>query len=684
MINLDKLDAVISAYKVYFLTHWEDEKYKWEAIKHFQEYWDINAPDFAEMLEKATEKTENLLTSFRFYPRNMLLHFARLAPESVRETFSILYDESKDLKERVEYFQKWADSWMNICKENGWNNHYQNTNAISVYLWLRYPDSYYIYKYSECFAVAKELESNFQPKRSSSAENLIGCFEFYHEICRYLQPNTELQQLLANMLEEDCYADPFLRTMTVDVVFFVNRFYGNQMSEQVDDWFPTEEEYHLGFTVEDWGFLLQDKNIFNQSSLELMKRMKNHGGMATFRQLSDKYGETYNFYKNGSFYLARRIAERTKCPLMKDDKDKVKWLSILYKGKGTDKKREGSFIWKLRSELSQALDLINLDEVALYTEEKQIELAKKQNFCETLKSVNECKKTKMATVELYEKADFLAEVYMKEEQFNRLVSLLRRKKNVILQGTPGVGKTFTAKRLAYAMMGEKDNSRIEMIQFHQNYTYEDFIMGYKPAGEGFQLVNGIFYEFCQKAIKAPNKDYFFLIDEINRGNLSKIFGELLMLIEKEYRGMQVKLAYDKSLFQVPENVYIIGMMNTSDRNLAMIDYALRRRFSFFEMKPAFETEGFKQYGLSLQNETFLLLIEQIKGLNEAIEKDDSLGTGFCIGHSYFCNQGPDTCSEDWMREVIDYDILPTLQEYWFDNKHSVQLWAKRLNGVFHD
>ena len=159
----------------------------------------------------------------------------------------------------------------------------------------------------------------------------------------------------------------------------------------------------------------------------------------------------------------------------------------------------------------------------------------------------------------------------------------------------GRRKTFAAKRLAYSMMGHKDDSRIELVQFHQNYSYEDFVMGYKPTDSGFALKSGVFYEFCNKASSQPGKDFFFIIDEINRGNMSKIFGELLMLIEKDYRGTEATLAYNGKAFSVPENLFIIGMMNTADRSLAMIDYALRRRFSFFEISPGFETESLHAY-----------------------------------------------------------------------------------------
>ena len=283
-------------------------------------------------------------------------------------------------------------------------------------------------------------------------------------------------------------------------------------------------------------------------------------------------------------------------------------------------------------------------------------------------------------VETYSKEQFLDEVYITEAKYNRLVSVLLKKKNIILQGAPGVGKTFAAKRLAYSIMGEKDDSRIEFVQFHQNYSYEDFMMGYKPEGDSFELKYGIFYRFCQKAANHPDKDYFFITDEINRGNMSKIFGELLMLIEKDYRGTKATLAYNGLSFFVPERLHIIGMMNTADRSLAMIDYALRRRFSFFDMEPGFDSEGFMKYQKNLNNETFDLLIEKVVELNREIAADKSLGKGFCIGHSYFC--GAKECTTEWMMDVVDFDILPMLSEYWFDDLSKVQRWENTLHGIF--
>lgn len=287
------------------------------------------------------------------------------------------------------------------------------------------------------------------------------------------------------------------------------------------------------------------------------------------------------------------------------------------------------------------------------------------------------------TAKLYTKENFLEDVYISSADYDALCGVLEHKKNIIFQGAPGVGKTFSAKRLAYSIMGEVDDDRIGFVQFHQNYSYEDFVMGYKPNSEGgFDLQRGIFYKFCIKAANDPGRKYFFIIDEINRGNLSKIFGELLMLIEKDYRANKITLAYSDERFAVPANLYIIGMMNTADRSLAMIDYALRRRFSFYPMKPGFDSDGFKQYQEELGNEKFNALIEKVKELNKAIVDDGSLGSGFEIGHSYFCNQ--EEIANSWLQAVVNYEIIPMLEEYWFDNKDNVDEWSEKLKKVIND
>lgn len=295
---------------------------------------------------------------------------------------------------------------------------------------------------------------------------------------------------------------------------------------------------------------------------------------------------------------------------------------------------------------------------------------------DTSEEVSEQKEIKYP---LYSKDDFLNEVYMDEDTYNTLTELLEAKYNVILQGAPGVGKTFAAKRLAYSIMGQKDTSRVAMVQFHQSYSYEDFIQGYRPSKDGFELENGTFYKFCKEAEEDNERPYFFIIDEINRGNLSKILGELMMLIEKDKRGEKIKLLYSNEWFTVPQNVRIIGMMNTADRSLALMDYALRRRFAFFDFAPAFSSEGFKNYLSEKDSPKLEKLIAAVESLNSTISTDESLGDGFRIGHSYFCTD--DEITDEWLKSVVEYEVIPLIKEYWFDEPTKVRDWSATLRSA---
>ena len=806
MIDDNELDKLLIKYKKSFPTRFkEDEGYKWQAVAWFQKYWNLDAEDFGEMFKIATEKTFNLLASNHYFPKAMIGEFIKSAgTEVVREMFTILFDETKDLAERIAYFIEASDNNLTKYYGDKYASHFQNLNSISTYLWLRFPDKYYIYRYSEYKRLLEILKSTAIAETGNNPENLLRAYQVYGEVNTRLLSDTECKSLLNACLDDSYYADPNLNTMTVDFVFFL-RDYTKDLSNTVhtdNDWWPSKALYDPGLSVGGWVKILKDPEIFSNESLALVKRFKDYGGSATCKQISEKYGDTAQHYNIICTKTCEQIIRKTNVKRMKLKDGTENLFPVLFYGRDAEKGESGSYKWKLREEISEALEQVDLSHIPLYVTNNEVtkdkrywllmsnpkiwsvsELAvggtqaytiRNENnklrripenfrdaqkgdlvFCyettpvkqivslavvskasdgvtiefkkteqllnpidrddfaniaelkemqylkssmgtffkvtepeaeilmELIREANPAVPVEVEKNKTYTRTDFLTDVFMDDEAFDDLAGMLLHKKNIILQGAPGVGKTYAAKRLAYAMMGEVDDSRVGFIQFHQNYAYEDFVMGYKPTEfGGFKLQNGIFYRFCIEAANNPEQKYFFIIDEINRGNLSKIFGELLMAIENECRGTKITLAYSNKLFSVPENIYIIGMMNTADRSLALMDYALRRRFSFKELKPAFMSNNFKRYQENLGSGLLDRLIQQIIELNNEIIDDDSLGSGFCIGHSYFCNLKAAT--EDQLKMLVEHDILPTLAEYWFDDKAKYNKWESRLIGIFNE
>lgn len=280
--------------------------------------------------------------------------------------------------------------------------------------------------------------------------------------------------------------------------------------------------------------------------------------------------------------------------------------------------------------------------------------------------------------------DALEDLFLERGEVEDILLLWAAKKNIIIQGPPGVGKSFTAQRLAFALMGAEDRERLGFVQFHQSYSYEDFVEGYRPTSSGFELRTGKFVEFCRRAESDPDRVYVFIIDEINRGNLSKILGELMLLIEGDKREAKwaMELASSKLPFHVPANVNIMGLMNTADRSLAVVDYALRRRFAFVDLKPKLGSPKLRAHleHAGVQASLLDTLISRIDALNREITADvTNLGPGFAVGHSFFCGGPMD--SEDgpsWYARVIRTEIAPLLREYWFDAPIKASSWEDQL------
>ena len=280
--------------------------------------------------------------------------------------------------------------------------------------------------------------------------------------------------------------------------------------------------------------------------------------------------------------------------------------------------------------------------------------------------------------------------FLERAEIDRLLDRLRTKKNLILQGPPGTGKTWLAKRLAFALMGQKDDSKVRAVQFHPNLSYEDFVRGWRPTGEGkLSLADGVFMEAIKAASQDPSSKFVVVIEEINRGNPAQIFGELLTLLEagKRTPNEALELCYPdadgkRRPVHIPENLYVVGTMNIADRSLALVDLALRRRFAFVGLEPRLGQVWREWVVKECAVDPGLVadIERRIADLNEQIAADARLGKQFRIGHSYVTPahrlEAGDT--KKWFQQVVETEIGPLLDEYWFDAPDEAQKAIARL------
>ena len=799
MFNKNILKNYVAEYKENFMEirygKEHREIYKWEAVEHFHNNWNIEAVNFSEMIKESVSKTYNLLTAAMFFPLKMLVGFAQKEPDTVRAMFVNLYDESKNLQERISDFMSQADA---LHKRNpGGKSHYQGIRAISVYLWLKYPEKYYIYQYAIYDNVVQKLEADYKIKKDGKPETLLDGYKFFDEIREELSQDKELVRMNQENGVEG-FKDEGLTTLTEDVAFFIRC-----QDEDDVNWYPSVEEYNPEITVEEWKNLYNDNEVFDLDSKGLMNEMMLMGGKATCSQLAETFlGDKSKFtiYNNKFINLGRSIQQKTgKDLFVPKNEDGKNYWSILCVCKKVDKKSDkdivGQYIFKLRDGLQEALQEMGLP------------------------------------------FENVVNNGVKEEQ-NIMV---KYPKNLILYGPPGTGKTYNSVNYAVAIVENKtvdeikkedrkaildrfkqykENGLVEFCTFNQSFGYEEFIEGIKPEMKNsnvtYDITPGIFKSFCTSAevaavgkdvdfgirsnpviwkislmgtgenpvrkdcleknhirigygdnltevevmnnmqgilgryvndvqigdvvvscytenefdaigvvtgdcqvsneyesykqvrtvnwlvknikedirpindgkkmtlsavyrlnsvalsdvltvvkkynkTESDNRNRVFIIDEINRGNISKIFGELITLIEDSKRigageEMRTRLPYSGEKFGVPNNVYLLGTMNTADRSIALIDTALRRRFKFVEMQPDVELVDVEVAGVKIKD-----MLEMINRRIEVLYDREHT-----IGHSFFMGLNNKSTIAD-LAEVFDYNVIPLLKEYFYDD-----------------
>lgn len=774
------INDALEKYIADFSNNWPKEKYKWEALKTFQDNWDIEAPDFSDMLQRSLDKVDNLLENRWDWPAPFLKDAVKVYPEDVRAMFRVLFSEDGSVAERAEKFMSMAETLYDKVKTlddfSAYKESYQKIGPISVYLWLRFPEKYSIYKYTEYSNFSKKLGLDAKVALKTNGETLVENWKAMDILHDVVSSCPQAQALMNERIAEDptTFAqDPNLKTLAQDFGFWVSRYYEPLMGGKFES--SRKPNYWIARITDDtkWEEALTNGYWCTQQRYEHQKKSAVTNLLNIVKQVQEgdilllTYGReicAYGVVKDAPFETAQMSnLDQT----IQDNENEFDSGIVRFSDSNVfyEDLNEGTENWGQR---------LYVGEWLCYSDPTNV----------TTKDTSNAVTSGVVMMSLYgineaigeKKVEELIKQYEeKHPMITKITKLLRQKKNVILQGAPGTGKTYTTAAAALSVLGidsvdldnhtevmEKYDELIEAGQicfttFHQSMDYESFVEGLTPVpsengGVTYEVEDGIFKQICLsaqatskdnfeesyskftqdisdqdapyelttpsgktfhvtlngngnlnlltgkdknhngvltkselkriaegqstgdgwkgyfqgvlkcladkygfKSEKKEKSDYVLIIDEINRGNVSKIFGELITLLEADKRSgsehkITLVLPYSKKRFSVPSNLYIIGTMNTTDRSTGTIDYAIRRRFAFVTLpadEKVIQSEGPARS-----------IFENVRKFISEHQFSDMSLDDLMVGHSYFMAK-----DEEELAMKIEYEVIPLVKEY---------------------
>ena len=686
-----KLDFYINKYITYYKNNfskiWEDENFKWKAIKCFQDNWDINAKDFLKMLDNSFAQTYNLLSSNQYFPLKMIKLYANYDCQKVRAMFLDLYNEDKDIIERISNFKKSSEDLCNMYTPG--YQHYQKENAITVYLWLKNPDKYYIFKFGEIKSVAEKLHSEYDFRKGAYENNIRNHIKLYDLICNILQDDFELKKILYSHLDETCYQDPYMKTLAIDFGYYVanidskiaieNIEVNNKLQSKNYPQLKNQILYGPPGTGKTYNTVIKAIEITNP---ELIQKDKD-GNVENYELLKEKFDELkqqgqIEFVTFHQSYSYEEFVEGIKPDLENGKELRYKLQNGIFKTICNNAKE------LLETKVKYNFNKDNISVYKILIPNESLFAYCIENDCVAINWGNDIDISNCDSQE-----EIIAKIPEDFESRKQCISQLNLFKlwidNDLKSGKDVIvvipGSMNTIKGIAKITGDYFYNSDIENghqqrkvdwirknINISSDNIYNSKFVSPTITGMFNDKINwDTFLNLINNKNNSKSSNAVLVIDEINRGDVSKIFGELITLIEEDKRigkehQMTVTLPYSREPFGVPNNLYIIGTMNTADRSIALLDTALRRRFDFEEMMPKPELLSENIEGVDLEQ-----LLTQINGrIKKDYDRDHQ------IGHSYLMG----VKNKEQLERAYKNRILPLLNEYFYNDIDSV---AKVLN-----